>query len=66
MATEKPSKDDLRAVVWLQRLNAQYASIVRWVALGAFVYGTTQGRVDIMAASAGLGVFPNVVGKPGP
>lgn len=63
MEPPKPPKAE-RVVRWAQRLNVEYATVVRWTALGAFIYGTVRGRVDIMVASAGLGVFPNVVGKP--
>ncbi len=53
-----------KAIGWAQRINGEYSSIVRWVALAVLVYGAVRGRVDIMVASAGLGVSPNVVGKP--
>lgn len=64
MAPPKPPSKAERVVRGLQKLNLEYATVVRWTALGAFIYGTVRGRVDVMVASAGLGVFPNVVGKP--
>lgn len=60
-----PSQPKAEKVVgWAQRLNGEYASIVRWVALGAFIYGTIRGRVDIMGGAVGGFVLPTAVGKP--
>lgn len=66
MTASKPPGWDARIVAWLQGINGQYSTALRWIALAGIVYGAVLGRADLVASFTGLAVLPNVVGKPPP
>lgn len=66
MTEGQPPRKSARVVGWLQRINAQYAAIMRWLATAGIIYGGVTRRADLISAFIGLAVIPFVVGKPPP
>lgn len=59
---QPPGRAD-RIVGWLQRINGQYAAVIRWLAVGGIVYGVIAGRGDFVSAFIGLVAMTFAVGK---
>lgn len=65
-APESPRSRESRFIEWAQRVNAEYASILRWTALVGFIVFAALGKLPVAAAFGGLIPVSLTVGKPGP
>jgi hypothetical protein len=53
MFENKPPRD-ARLIQWLQRINANYAPILRWIGLAGFLVGAGLGKPVLMSGFGGL------------
>lgn len=63
MGSEKRPPPDDRLIVWLRRINTEYAPILRWVGLVGMVIGFALNRPELATAFGGLIPLSLVVGK---